>query len=143
MKTSIIISALAISLVAFTGCKTVNEGDQTKPPTTQTPPKPGPETVLVTYHVQLGREKQLQALIDRAWKTYRSKGMVLSSPHVIVREGEEAGQSRFVEIFTWAKPPDSPSVEIRGLWQEEASLCETRNGHNAIEGGVVELIVGK
>ena len=128
--------------MALTGCVTVHDANNPKPPTQKTP-KPGPETVLVTYHVQLGKEAQLQALIAKGWKTYHSEGMVLASPHVVVREGEEGGQLRFVEIFTWAKPPDNPSAAVRQLWQDELSLCEMRNGHNGIEGGVVELITGK
>lgn len=137
------ISVLIVASLALTGCVTVHEGDQPKPPTTQKTPKPGPETVLVTYHVQLGREAQLQSVLERAWKAYRSQSMVMARPHVIVREADGLGQSRFVEVLTWVKPPDNPSADVRAIWQEEQALCEARNGRTGIEGGPVELIAGK
>ncbi len=143
MKT-FIISVFAVALLGLTGCSSTRQAGEASAATAKAAAtKPGPETVLVTYHVQLGREKDLQTLLTRAWASYRSLNMVAARPHIIVREAEEGGQSRFVEIFTWVSPPDNPPVSVRSLWQEELSLCEARNGRNGIEGGPVELLTGK
>jgi hypothetical protein len=143
MKT-FILSVFGIALLGLTGCSTTKKAAGTTPGTPlTTSTKPGPQTVMVIYHVQLGREAQLQSVIERAWSHYRSLKMVAAKPHVMVRETEEGGQSRFVEIFTWSTPPSNPPASVRAIWQEEFSLCEPRNGRNGLEGGVVELIIGK
>jgi hypothetical protein len=143
MKT-IVILIVSIALLGLVGCSTTKNSGAAKPVSAPTSSaKPGPETVMVVYHVQLGREKQLVAVQNRAWAEYRKRDMVLSRPHVVIRDVEEGGQSRFVEVFTWAKPPDNPPASVRAFWQEEQSLCEARNGHNGIEGGPVELVTGK
>ena len=143
MKTYII-SVFVVALLGVAGCSTTRQTGEANAATAKVATtKPGPETVLVTYHVQLGREKELQTLLARAWAAYRSQNMVSARPHIIVRQVEEGGQLRFVEVFTWVKPPDDPPASVRALWQQEQSLCEARNGRTGIEGGPVELVTGK
>jgi hypothetical protein len=137
------ISFFVIALLGVTGCSTTHKTGEANAAAKVASTKPGPETVLVTYHVQLGREKELQALLARAWAAYRSLNMVSARPHIIVRQVEENGQARFVEVFTWVKPPDNPPASVRSLWQEEQSVCEARNGRTGIEGGPVEIVTGK
>jgi hypothetical protein len=139
-----IISVFIVSLLVVTGCSTTQKAGEAKAATAKVGgTKPGPETVLVVYHVQLGRERELQTLLARAWAAHRSQNMVLARPHIIVRQVEEGGQLRFVEIFTWVKPPIDPPASVRAMWQEEQTLCEARNGHAGIEGGPAELVTGK
>src|SRR5580700_8226662 len=75
--------ALAFALSFVSGCATHSNK---QPAQSKNRLKDRPETVLVTYHVKPGMEKQFEALLDRAWNTYRSEGMVKSEPHVIVRD---------------------------------------------------------
>jgi len=133
MKTSIL-SPFAISLLAITGCATTHPVGGTKADS---------ETVMVTYHVQPGKEAELQALLGHAWDIYRDEHMVDARPHVVIRDSENDNQTKFVEIFTWAKSPDHPPKSVLAIWNQEQSLCEPRAGHRGIEGGEVEMIAGK
>jgi len=126
---------LLASLAALAGCSTP-------------PPRPAeapPETVLVTYHVKPGQEAALEQVLARAWEVYRRDHLVFARPHVIVRDTEEGGRARVIEIFTWVSrsiPAHAPE-DVKALWKEEESLCERRGGHYGIEPGEVELIVGR
>jgi len=123
-----------LSLLALTGCSTTHPAGDAKA---------DPETVLITYHVQPGKEAEFQALLAHAWEVYRAEHMVSAGPHVVVRDTEHGDKPRFVEVFTWVKSPDHAPDSVKTVWQQEQSLCEARNGHTGIEGGEVELIAGK
>jgi len=101
------------------------------------------ETVLITYHVQSGKENEFQKLLARAWDIYRNDGLVYAKPHTVVRNTEDGDKTYFTEIFTWAKSPDHPSGDVTALWGQEQALCEARDGHRGIEGGEVSLVTGK
>jgi len=132
---------LALSLVGLTACTTTT-------PTVGYHPRhkatwDTPETVVVTYHVQSGQEALFPLLLERAWKIYRHEDLVRSEPHVIVREREDDGKMRYVEVFTWVShsAPDHAPPDVRAVWNQEMSACEGRNGHPALEGGEVELVL--
>jgi hypothetical protein len=106
------------------------------------PFKDTPETVIVTYHVLPGREAEFPKLLDHAWGIYRQEHLVNPEPHVIVRDQEADGKTKFVEIFTWvshAGPAHAPA-SVLAVWNEEMAICEPRNGHPGLEGGEVQLI---
>jgi|HubBroStandDraft_5_1064220.scaffolds.fasta_scaffold588585_1 hypothetical protein len=130
----LISTSVAISLLVFTGCSTTPSAGRAKADS---------ETVMVTYHVQSGKEALLQALLAHAWKIYRREHMVSVQPHVVIRDADAEGQSKFVEIFTWAKSPDHPPENVLTIWKQEQSLCEPRDGHRGIEGGEVALVTEK
>ena len=102
-----------------------------------------PETVVITYHVQSGKEVVFPILLAQAWSIYRHEHMVRSEPHVIVREREEDGKIRYVETLTWVRhsAPDNAPADVREIWNQEVSDCEGRNGHPALEGGEVQLVL--
>lgn len=124
-------SLFILSLLTLAGCSTTHP---------QKNAKDGPETVIVRYHVQSGKEAEFQTLLAHAWDVYRDEHLVYAKPHVIVRETEEAGNPCFVEIFTWVKAPDHAPESVMKVWREEQSSCEARNGRKGIEGGPVELV---
>ncbi|MGA2246923.1 MAG: hypothetical protein ABSH48_18175 [Verrucomicrobiota bacterium] len=124
----------AISLLALAGCSTVRQTGGAKAEA---------ETVMVSYHVRLGKEAEFQSLLAHAWVVYRGEHLVFAEPHVIVRDTEDGGQTRFVEIFTWVKSPDHAPDCVEAVWKQEQSFCEARSGHKGIEGGVVELVTGR
>jgi len=98
---------------------------------------------MVTYHVKAGKSDELRAVLAQAWEIYRREHLVFAQPHVVVREPEDAGAVRYVEIFTWvshAAPEHAPEA-VKTIWNQEQSLCEARKGHSGIEGGEVELVV--
>lgn len=123
-----------VSFLALTGCSTTpaNVGA-----------KADSEMVLITYHVQPGKEAEFQALLWQAWETYRSEHMVFYKPHAIFRAAEDGDKTRFVEVFTWTKKPDHAPDIVKAVWTQEHSLCEARDGHAGIEGGEVTLISGR
>jgi hypothetical protein len=100
------------------------------------------ETVLITYHVIPGKEKELGKTLETVWQTYQKEHLVLAQPHVIVRDKDGEGRTRILEIFTWvnAKAPDSAPDSVKKLWDQMKTCCEKRNGHEGLEGGEVELI---
>jgi len=132
MKT--IYSLFAVSLLTLTGCSTMHQSGGAKADS---------ETVMVTYHVQSGKEAVFQSLLAHAWEVYRGEHLVFAEPHIIVRDTDDAGKVRFVEIFTWVKSPDHAPDSVQAVWKQEQSLCEARSGRTGIEGGEVELITGR
>lgn len=131
MKTTHLLCASVI--LSLAGCSTMNTGGA----------KDDSETVLVTYHVQSGKEADFQKLLSHVWDVYRSDGLVYAEPHVVVRNTEDGDKTYFTEVFTWAKSPDHPPNDVMALWKQEGALCESRDGHRGIDGGEVELITGK
>ncbi|MGD0614877.1 MAG: hypothetical protein ABSA69_05470 [Verrucomicrobiota bacterium] len=127
-------SLFAVSLLALTGCSTTHPAGDAKADS---------ETVLVTYHVQSGKEAEFQAVLSRGWEVYQSEHLVFARPHIIVRDTEDTGKTRFVEVFTWVKSPDHAPDSVKAVWKQEQSLCEARSGHGGIEGGEVRLIIGR
>jgi hypothetical protein len=122
----------AILPLALIGCSTTQrnsaEGD--------------PETVLVTYHVQPGKEAEFQSALSRGWEVYRREHLVFAEPHVIVQDADNRGKPRFVEIFTWVSRsiPEHAPESVKTIWKQEESLCEKRGEHYGIEPGEVGLI---
>ena len=137
MKTTLSLSALLLFLL--TACSTAprphHHADAAKGDSK-------PETVLVNYYPKSGQDMELQDVLARAWKLYRSEGMVLASPHVIVKEWDPNTGAHITEIFTWVNhsvaenAPDS----VKKIWSQEQSLCEPRNGHPGLGGGEVQLV---
>jgi len=128
----------ALTAVSLTACSTTNR-------TNQSSARPEPETVLVTYRVKSGNEAEFQTVLFHAWQIYRTEHLVRAEPHIIVRDTEGGGKTRYVEIFTWvshAAPEHAPD-SVKTIWQQEHSLCEARGGHSGIEGGEVEILTGK
>jgi hypothetical protein len=134
MKTAC--AVLILSIAVLTGCSTTYSPGGTKADR---------ETVLVTYHVKAGNEAELEATLLRAWQIYRTEHLVVAKPHIIVHGADTGGGTRFVEMFTWAShaAPEHAPDSIKKIWEQEQSLCEARNGHEAIQGGEVELITAK
>jgi hypothetical protein len=107
-----------------------------------TEPKQARETVLITYHIIPGKEKELQKTLETVWQTYQKEHLVLAQPHVIVRDKESEGRTRIVEIFTWvnANAPDNAPDSVKKLWDRMKACCEKRDGDEGLEGGEVELL---
>jgi len=128
----------AFFLGSLTACSTPKSHSPRTPPAKADPP----ETVMVTYHVKAGQEAQLQDTLARAWAIYQKERMVSAQPHVIVRDKDGGGQTRFIEIFTWAshaKPEHAPE-SVKTIWNQMQSCCEPRDGHLGLDGGEVDLL---
>ncbi|HVV01477.1 MAG TPA: hypothetical protein VHH88_08960 [Verrucomicrobiae bacterium] len=128
---------VGIFAIALAGCST-----------TPTAPKPvsmeeAPEPVMVTYYPKAGADSVLIKAISHAWEVYRKEHVVFEEPHVLVRGEDKDGNTRLVEIFTWAThaAPEHASAAVQSVWAQEQSLCEGKNGHRGIEGGEVNMII--
>jgi len=124
----------AVSLLALAGCSTTHQNESARRDS---------ETVMITYHIQAGKEAEFQRLLAHAWDVYRGEHLVYTEPHTVIRSTEERDKTRFVEIFTWVKSPDHAPDRVQAVWNQEHSLCEARSGHKGIEGGEVELVTGR
>jgi hypothetical protein len=102
-----------------------------------------PETMLVSYHVKPGKEAAFQDALARTWVVCRHDKLVFATPHLVVREKDDDGKTRFVESFTWVShaAPDHAPPELKVAWRELESLCEPRYGKKGIDGSEVETIV--
>ena len=135
------LAQISLVLLLLTGCA----GLQGKSRHTAKDDKPKsdlPETVIVTYHVKSGSEAALQKVLERAWKIYQKEGMVNPAPHLIFRDDDTGGTTKFVEIFTWvshAKPEHAPA-SVNAVWDEMKGCCESRDGHPALDGGEIHLL---
>jgi len=126
-----------VFVLSLVGCaEPLAERGATKSP-------PLKETVLITYYVTPGKEKELQELLARVWDAYEKDHLVLSQPHVVVRAKEGEDKSRFVEIFSWVSPdaPDHAPDSVKQLWDHMQACCEKRDDHQGLEGGEVELLM--
>jgi len=128
----------AVAAVSLAACSTTNRA-------THGSARPDPETVLVTYRVKSGNEAEFQTVLSRAWQIYRRGHLVREEPHIIVRDAEDGGKIRYVEIFTWVShtAPEHAPDSVKTIWQQEHSLCEARGGHSGIEGEEVEILTGR
>jgi hypothetical protein len=102
-----------------------------------------PETMLVSYHVKAGKEAAFQDALARTWIIYSRDKLVFATPHLVVREKDDSGRTRFVESFTWVNhaAPDHAPPGVKVIWKELESLCEPRDGKKGIDGDEVETIV--
>jgi len=77
------------------------------------------------------------------WPIYRRDKLVFATPHLLVREKDDAGRTRFVESFTWVShdAPDHAPPDVKVIWKELESLCEPRDGKKGIDGSEVETVV--
>jgi hypothetical protein len=129
-----IFSLIAVSLLTFAGCATMRQSASEKA---------NSETVMITYHIQPGKEADFRTLLAHAWEVYRGGRLVFAEPHIIVQDTEDGDKTKFVEVFTWSKSPDHPPDSVLAVWKQEQSLCEARDGHNGIEGGEVQIVTGQ
>jgi hypothetical protein len=100
------------------------------------------ETVITTFRVKQFKEAEFAKVLAKAWPTYHRLGMVLDTPHVVLRGLDESGKTYFVEVLTWKDhdAPDNAPAEVTAIWNEMVPLCEARLGHAAIEFPEVQVV---
>lgn len=109
------------------------------------PPKDDTETVYTTFYVVPGKEDEFWKVLERAWPTYYKHGMVLKSPHLILRGADDSGRPYFIEILTWKdhEAPDHAPADVQAIWDQMNALCERRDGRRRIEFYEVKIIESK
>ena len=105
-------------------------------------PGPGTETVHSVAHVKAGLEAEYARLSEKAWALYRRLGLVLDSPHVVLRGTDEKGRTYFIDVFTWKSPdiPDHAPEEVKAIWKQLEAACEVRDGRPGIDFSEVTAI---
>ena len=105
-------------------------------------PGKGTETIHSVAHVKPGHEAEYAELSQKAWRIYQQLGLVLDTPHVVLRGADEKGRAYFVEVFTWksADIPDHAPPAVKAVWQELEAACEPRDGRPGIDFGEVIAI---
>jgi hypothetical protein len=98
-------------------------------------PGKGTETIHSVAHVKPGHEAEYAKLSQKAWTIYKQLGLVLNTPHVVLRGTDEKGRAYFVEVFTWknADIPDHAPVEVKTIWRQLEGACELRDGRPGID----------
>ena len=125
------------SVMVLAGCATA------PPPNKSIDTSDTPETMLVSYRVKAGKEVAFQDALARTWAVCRQDKLVLARPHLVLREKDDDGRTRFVESFTWVShaAPDHAPPELKVAWRELESLCEPRDGKKGIDGSEVQTVV--
>ena len=139
MKNGGAMLALGLMVVLLAGCAGTPESVKSSAaPDT-------PETMLVSYHAKPGKEAALQDALARTWAVCRRDKLVIASPHLVLREKDDAGKTRFVESFSWVShaAPDHAPPDLKVMWRELESLCEPRDGQKGIDGSEVETVVAR
>jgi len=94
-------------------------------------------TVICTYRVRRGREREFEALLACHWPALREAGLVTAELSQVYRGADETGKTVFVEIFTWrdaaAVEEAHRRAEVTALWRPMGALCEERLGRPAME----------
>jgi hypothetical protein len=125
--------ALASVLVLFTGCATTNSGGNADSQ---------PETVMITYHVKPGNEAVFEQMLWRAWRLYRLHHLVITEPHVVIRDEPQATETRFVEILTWVNraAPENAPLRVKAVWEKMTSLCLVHHGQSGPDTKEVTIV---
>jgi hypothetical protein len=134
----------AACLVAVAFCL-MSSGDAFSQDKKSTTPKDDTETVYTTFYVTPGKEAEFWKVLERAWPTYYKHGMVLKSPHLILRGADDSGRPYFIEILTWKdhEAPDHAPADVQAIWDQMTALCEKRDGHRRIEFYEVKIVEPK
>lgn len=134
----------AACLVAIAFCL-MSAGDAFAQAKKSSPPKDDTETVYTTFYVTPGKEDEFWKVLERAWPTYYKHGMVLKSPHLILRGADDSGRPYFIEILTWKdhEAPDHAPADVQAIWDQMNVLCERRDGHRRIEFYEVKVVEPK
>lgn len=85
-----------------------------------------PETVMVTYRPQAGKEKELEAILsDQRALLAKMNLTAPKTPHLLMRDGKA-----YVEVFTWKShaTPDNAPPELLAIWKRLNAAVEKTNG---------------
>ena len=101
-------------------------------------------TVICTYRVKEGKEKDFEALLKGHVKTLREHGLATDTPSRIYLGKEGADAPFYVEIFEWkdeaAKDTAHELPEVLAVWEPMGVLCEERGGRPSMEFPHVETV---
>jgi hypothetical protein len=112
------------------------EMKEAAPPTTVAQAQDsGTETVVATFHVQVGKENEFLKAMQQNWPTMLRLGLVLPQPHMLLQGTENNGKPVFIEILTWVDhdAADHVPAEVQKVWEHLQAVCESRGGRPAIE----------
>ena len=115
-----------------------------EPAPAATPNPKDPETVVVTYHVRVGKEAEMEKLMrEDHWPLLRRLNLVFETPHVLVRGTESGGKPYLREVLTWRDHdiPDNAPPDVEAVWKRMYDYVEKRDGKSAIEIEEVDLLV--
>jgi hypothetical protein len=100
------------------------------------------ETVLTTFRVSDGKEADFLKTERQTWAAYVGQNLVNSKFHVLLRGTDDSGKLLFTEVFTWKSHdnPDHVGRDIKALWNQLESLCESRSGHRGLEFSEVHFV---
>ena len=100
----------------------------------QNSPDTKPETVHSLFQVKAGKEADFVRVYSQAWDAYKRLGMVIETSHVLLEAKDDGGKPYFIDVLTWKNHdiPDHVPPEVRKIWNQMESLCETRNGKRGI-----------
>jgi quinol monooxygenase YgiN len=96
-----------------------------------------PVTVVCTFRVKAGKEKDFEALLKIHWPKLRELGLATDRKAVNYRGADREGNPTFFEIFEWR---DDAAVEeahnnpkVMQIWEPMDALVEPRDGAPKME----------
>lgn len=89
-----------------------------------------PITVICSYRVKKGREREFKELLKTHWPALREAGLATDREPVFF-QGDDGGKGpHFVEIFEWLDE-EAPRIahgtpEVMAVWEPMGKLVESR-----------------
>ena len=91
-------------------------------------PESKPVPTLVIYRPKQGKEREMQALVEKHWPTLNRLGLVTRDPVKIWRATGKDGRPYFVEIFSWKEQGSSDiahqTPDVMAMWEPMGAILE-------------------
>ncbi len=92
--------------------------------------KSKPVRMLCTYRVKDGKEAEFLRLLEKHWPTLRNVDLATDAPAQVFRSRTKAGQTVFVEMFSWKDAAASDiaqqTPEVLSVWEPMLALADKR-----------------
>ena len=83
---------------------------------------------LVIYRPKVGKENEMQLLVEKHWPTLSRLGLVTNDPAKIWRATGKDDRPYFVEIFSWKDERSSDvahqTPEVMAVWEPMGGILE-------------------
>jgi quinol monooxygenase YgiN len=94
-------------------------------------------TVICTYRVKKGKEKDFETLLAKHWRTLREHDLATETPSKVYSGTEGPDAPYYVEIFEWKDEAATETAhelpEVMAVWEPMGALCEERAGRPSME----------
>ena len=100
-------------------------------------PNPDQVTVIGTYRVRAGKEKELLRLLGQHWPMLRSLKLATDDPPQVYLGKDDQAKPVIYEVLTWLDEKGAQTAhtlpEVMNIWEKMGLLVEKRGERPAME----------